>query len=98
LWVDQGQQRLVKLDAHLIADVNFGWGILGKLYKGGSILVEQADVGDQHWEATHMKLDLTGKALMLKSLSFQTTEDASDFHPVPDAGYKEAIALVESLP
>ncbi len=98
LWVDKAQERMVKLDAHLIDDVNFGWGILGKLYKGGSILVEQADVGDHHWEATHMKLDLTGKALMLKSLSFQTTEDASDFHRVPDAGYKDAIALVESLP
>lgn len=98
LWVDKGQERMVKLDAHLIADVNFGWGILGKLYKGGSILVEQADVGDHHWEATHMKLDLTGKALMLKSLSFQTTEDASDFYRVPDAGYQSAIALVESLP
>ncbi len=97
LWVDKGQERLVKLDAHLIDDVNFGWGILGKLYKGGSILVEQADVGDRHWEATHMKLNLTGKALMLKSLSFQTTEDASDFHPVPDTGYKDAIRLVETL-
>ncbi len=98
LWVDQAQERMVRLDAHLIADVNFGWGILGKLYKGGSILVEQADVGDRHWEATHMKLNLTGKALMLKSLSFQTTEDASDFHPVPNFGYKDAIALLESLP
>jgi len=98
LWVDQAQERMVRLDAHLIADVNFGWGILGKLYKGGSILVEQADVGDHHWEATHMKLNLTGKALMLKSLSFQTTEDASDFHPVPNFSYKDAIALLESLP
>ncbi|HEY0786338.1 MAG TPA: hypothetical protein VGD62_10735 [Acidobacteriaceae bacterium] len=97
LWIDKAQERMVKLDTHLIADVNFGWGILGKLYKGGSILVEQTDVGNQHWEASHMKLNLTGKALMLKPLSFQTTEDASDFHAVPDAGYKEAIALVESL-
>ena len=44
-----------------------------------------------------MKLNLTGKALMLKSLSFQTTEDASDFHPVPTGGYKEAIELLKGL-
>ena len=97
LWVDKGEERMVKLDAHLISDVNFGWGILGRLYKGGSILVEQKDVGDQHWEGIHMKLDLTGKALMLKSLSFQTVEDGSDFHAVPDAGYKAAIELVRGL-
>jgi hypothetical protein len=97
LWIDKGQERMVKLDAHLIEDVEFGWGILGRLYKGGSILVEQADVGDRHWETTHMKLNLTGKALLFKSLSFQTTEDASDFHPVPvQMSYQDAIRMLES--
>jgi hypothetical protein len=95
LWIDKNQERMVRLDAHLIDDVNFGWGILGKLYKGGSILVEQADVGDHHWETTHMKLSLTGKALLIKTLSFQTTEDASHFEPVPpEMGYQNAIKML----
>jgi hypothetical protein len=99
LWVDKAQERMVRLDAHLIADVEFGWGILGKLYKGGSILVEQADVGDHHWEATHMKLDLTGKALMFKSLTFKTVEDSSDFQPVPrEWTYKDAVHLLQTNP
>ncbi|HEX3436856.1 MAG TPA: hypothetical protein VHT24_08815 [Pseudacidobacterium sp.] len=97
LWIDKAQERMVRLDAHLIDDVNFGWGILGKLYKGGSIMVEQADVGDRHWETTHMKLSLTGKALMIKALSFQTTEDASHFEPVPpEMGYQNAIKMLLS--
>jgi hypothetical protein len=97
LWIDKAQERMVKLDAHLVDDVEFGWGILGKLYKGGSILVEQADVGDHHWETTHMKLDLTGKALFFKTLAFQTTENASDFHPVPvQMSYQDAIRMLES--
>ena len=41
LWIDQGQQRIVRFDAHLIQDVNFGWGILGRLYKGGTLTTEQ---------------------------------------------------------
>lgn len=95
LWIDKDQERMVRLDAHLIADVEFGWGILGRLYKGGSILVEQADVGDHHWETTHMKLSLTGKALLIKSISFQTTEDASHFEPVPpEMGYQNAIKML----
>jgi hypothetical protein len=95
LWIDKGQERMVKLDAHLIADVDFGWGILGRLYKGGIIVVEQADVGDHHWETTHMKLSLTGKALLIKSLNFQTTEDASHFEPVPpQMGYQNAIKML----
>jgi len=95
LWIDKGQERMVKLDAHLIADVDFGWGILGRLYKGGSILVEQADVGEHHWETTHMKLSLTGKALLIKNLNFQTTEDASHFESVPpEMGYQNAIKML----
>jgi hypothetical protein len=96
LWVDQGQLRLVKIDAHLISDVNFGWGVLGRLYKGGSILVENADVGLHHWETTHMKLKLQGKLLMMKSVDFSTTEDSSDFQVQPqELSYQEAIRLLE---
>lgn len=95
LWIDQREERMVKLQAHLIADVDFGWGILGKLYKGGSIMVEQKDVGDGHWEGTHMKLDLHGKALMIKTLTFETTEDARDFEPVrPEMSYQDAVHML----
>ena len=98
LWIDQQQERMVKLDVHLIADVNFGWGILGKLDKGGSILVEQQDVGNDHWEQYHFKLNLHGKALMLKTLTFETTEDESGFEPVPASwGYQDAVKLLLTL-
>jgi hypothetical protein len=96
LWVDQSQLRLVKIDAHLISDVNFGWGVLGRLYKGGSILVENADVGMHHWETTHMNLRLQGKVLMMKSVDFSTTEDFSDFQAqTQELSYQEAIHLLQ---
>src|SRR5271156_1375635 len=95
LWIDQREERMVKLDAHLIADVNFGWGILGKLYQGGTIVVKQKDVGEGHWETTHMRLRLQGKILMIKSLDIETTEDASDFEPVrPQMSYQDAVHLL----
>jgi hypothetical protein len=99
LWVDQAQLRLVKIDAHLISDVNFGWGVLGRLYKGGSILVENADVGLHHWETTHMKLKLQGKILMMKSVDFSTTEDFSDFQMQgQELSYQQAIRLLQQKP
>ncbi len=99
LWVDQAQLRLVKIDAHLISDVNFGWGVLGRLYKGGSILVQNSDVGLHHWETVHMKLRLQGKLLMMKSVDYSTTEDFSDFQVQPqELGYQEAIRLLQQTP
>jgi hypothetical protein len=76
--------------------VNFGWGVIGKLYKGGSILVENADVGLNHWESVLLQLKLQGKILMMKSVDFSTVERASDFSPVPpETTYQDAIRILE---
>jgi hypothetical protein len=99
LWVDQAQERLVKIDAHLISDVNFGWGVLGRLYKGGSILVQNADVGLHHWETVHKKQQFQGKLLMMKSVDYSTTEDYTDFEVQPqELSYQEAIHLLQQIP
>jgi hypothetical protein len=97
LWIDQKQERMAKLDVHLITDVNFGWGIVGKLYKEGTIVVEQKDVGDSHWEQNYLRLNLQGKILMIKALTIDTTEQESDFVPVPaDWTYQDAVRALLS--
>lgn len=97
LWIDQKRERMVKLNVHLVSDVDFGWGVLGKLYKGGTILVEQKDVGQDHWEQYKLRLNLTGKVLMLKSLVIDTKEDESNFVPVPtDWTYQDAVKALLS--
>lgn len=84
LWLNVPQQRLRKIDAHLFHDVDFGWGILGRLYKGGSFMVQQEQVDANHWDTTVMKLDLTGKALLFKSLVYKEQEYETDFRRLPD--------------
>jgi hypothetical protein len=97
VWIDQAQERLTRLDAHVIAKVDFGWGILGKLDKGGTIQLEQSDIGNHDWELTTLKLNLKGKALMFKLLNIQLTEQATHFSQVPPGGdYRRAIQLLET--
>jgi hypothetical protein len=99
LWIDVREKRMAKFDAHLISDVDFAWGFAARLDKGGTILVEQKDVGDGHWEAVNFKLNLTGKILMMKTLDMKTLEEASDFVAVPPGtGVKEAVAILKTLP
>jgi len=97
LWIDQNELRMVRLNAHLIADVEFGWGIFGRLYKGGTILVEQKDVGEDHWEQTLLRLNLRGTILIFKSLVIDTTETATNFESVPaDWTYQDAVRALLS--
>lgn len=94
LWIDKNQERMTRLDAHLITDVDFGWGIIGRLNKGGVLVLEQADIGGHRWETTYMRLSITGKALMFKALRFDLTDNMTDFQAVSAMGYREAIKIL----
>src|SRR5579872_7267772 len=79
LVIDATAHRLARIDGTLFRDVSFGWGIIGRLEKGGHFRVQQADVGDGCWEITAMSLKMTGKILMIKSITMISDETFSDF-------------------
>jgi hypothetical protein len=97
VWIEETQQRLVRLDAHLMREVTVGFGILGRLDKGGTLGLQQEFEGNaQEWQPTVLKMDLSGKALMLKTVKIRINEVASDFAPVsPELGYRDAIAMLK---
>jgi hypothetical protein len=82
LFIDKNAMRIAKIDGTLFRDVDFGWGILGRLYKGGRFIIEQRDVGGR-WETVRETLQFNGRILLLKSLTIDSTETATDFRPVP---------------
>jgi len=83
ILIDRKALRIAKIDGTLFKDVDFGWGILGRLYKGGKFYIEQRDVGGGHWETVRQTLEFNGKILMVKPLSIYSTETDTDFQPVP---------------
>jgi len=100
IWMEKSHERLYRLNAHLITDVDFGWGIVGRLNKGGTIYLEQTQLDSGEWQLTRMKLNLTGKLLMFKSITVQLNEEMGRFSPVPpNVDYREAIRMLKgSLP
>jgi len=81
--IDQTAGRIAEINGELFKDVDFGWGILGRLFKGGKFIIHQADVGQGKWEETQERLQFNGKILMVKSLTIDSNETMSDFRPVP---------------
>ena len=97
LWIDAGTHHIVHLQAELFRDVDFGWGILGRLYKGGHFDIEQSDLGGGRWETTYMNLDFTGRVLLFKSLRIRDTQTLSDVHRIADSlSLEQGIALLRS--
>ena len=95
-WIDQAQGRLTRVDARLVSNVGFGWGIFGKLDKGGTLSMEETQVGEHEWAMTWLKIEMKGRAMILKHLTFQFTEEMSQFSQVSaDLGWREAIGILE---
>jgi hypothetical protein len=89
--VDESAHRLAKIDGTLFREVNFGWGILGKLYKGGRFLIEQSEVSPNHWDTTRQMLHFEGKVLLFKTLHIDDTEISWDYKAVPPMSVEQAM-------
>jgi len=84
MTVDINQGRLAAINGHLLEDVRLGGGLLGHLDKGGKFEVRQTEVEPGHWEMTTLGVDMTGKALLFKTIGVLQTEEHGDFHRMPD--------------
>ncbi len=83
LVVDNQQQRICKIKGHLIHDVTFGGGLLGRLKERSSFALEQQQVGPSVWELTQIHVHLEGNALLFKSVSLEQDDKRSKFQGEP---------------
>ena len=94
MWINSRAMRMAKLDGTMTRDVSIGWGILGRLDKGGRFIVEQGEVAKGHWDTTKLALDFTGKALIFKSIRIKSTDTFTDFRPVPKMTVAQALEFL----
>lgn len=94
IWIDAAHERVSRLEGHLNENVDFGWGVLGELYKGGWIVIDQADVGGGQWRTVRFKMQMSGR-VFFRTRVFDTTEEETGFEPAPTGmGYVQAIQML----
>lgn len=84
MWIDPVQKHVVRIDGQLFEDVTFGWGILARLYKGGTFEVNMREVGPGHWDMTSLDVNMSGHAILFKNISVKQHQTQSEFRRVPD--------------
>ena len=85
VYINRAQNRLAGVEGTLFEDVNFGWGILGRLYKGGTFKVRMQDLGDGHWEQSSEEVNMIGRAVLFKTIARKQKEIYTDFRRMPDS-------------
>lgn len=81
--VDAEQKRLKVLDGTVIQDVEFGWGLFGKIEKGGTFRVVRSEIAPREWEITQTHVHIQGHMLFFKSISEQEDEITSRYKRTP---------------
>jgi hypothetical protein len=99
IWIDSRTHTMTRVEAHVLRPVNFGWGVVAKIYPGGSIELEQKLVDGKRWVFSQMDEDLTIRAVMLHTVTDKTRMTAWDFKLLPaPMSFQDAVRTLLATP
>ncbi|MEI9979465.1 MAG: hypothetical protein WDN23_10775 [Edaphobacter sp.] len=98
IWIDAKTRYLVRMEGTISHGVNFGWGMLAHIYPGGKLMMEQTKVGDDRWIFTNFSMQLSVRALMVKTLNIHSNVKASGFQVLEPISYQDAIRMLLATP
>ena len=98
IWIDAKTHYLVRMEGTIARGVNFGWGMLAHIYPGGKLSLDQTSVDGNRWIFTNFSMQLSVRALMVKTLSVHTNSSASGFQVIGPMSYQDAIRLMLNTP
>ena len=79
--VSHDGHRIRSLKGKLSDDVRIGFGILGKLNRGGTFDVERREITPGHWQITETHVHIGGHALLFKTIGQQEDDVKIDWKP-----------------
>lgn len=97
LLIHPGDDRLCSIDAHLDHEVDFGYGLLGKVTLGSGFSMTREQVEPGQWKTTQLHVHIDGNVLMMKTVSRQEDSEHFGFQEVPyNMSIPEAASLLRT--
>ncbi len=82
MLVNLSHKRLLEVKGSLIDRVDFGYGLLGHVEKGGTFEIHREPVSTTHWKTSLVDVHIQGKVILFKTVSKEQHEVRSGFKPV----------------
>lgn len=99
VWIDPKTRTLTRIEAHVLRPVNMGFGILAKIFPGGTMALDQEKLGDDHWVYSHLDEHLTARVLMVKNYPENNVITSWDFRPMASLpSYQDGIRMLLAMP
>ena len=95
ILIDLDEKRIASFSGTPTQQVDFGFGVVGQLRKGGTIEVNRIRLSPGIWKTNSSKIDLNGRIVLFKTISKQQDETHSEFKPVaPDTTIPRALQQI----
>lgn len=101
LWIDAHTGTMTRVQGNVLRPVNFGWGVVARIYPGGHIELEQTCVEGKRWVYSHLDEDLTVREVMLRTVTDKARMSAWNFQLLPaSTSFQQAVhtLLAEQIP
>lgn len=99
VWIDRKTKCIVRAEGRITQQVDFGWGMVARIFPGGNIEFEQANPGGDRWVYSRLRSDLTIREMLVKTVHQRVVMDATEFRLLPAAlDYQDAIHVLMDTP
>src|SRR3984885_14658802 len=99
IWIQPAKKRLVKIDAHIVNEIEFGYGLFGRIEKGGTFQIVRAQVAENRWKTTTLNVHISGRVVFFKSINRDQDVTRSAFKPMPpNTSVQDAVTLLNAPP
>jgi len=99
IWIQPQQKRLVKIDAHILNEIDFGYGLFGRIEKGGRFQIAREQVAENRWKTNMLNVHISGRVVFFKSINRDQDVKRSAFKPLPsNISVKDAVDLLKEAP
>jgi hypothetical protein len=98
VWIDARSHVMTRIEGRILHPVNFGFGILAKLYPGGTLEFEQMRVSGDRWAYRHLEEHVTVREMMVKTAVQNVQITSWDMRIMPELlDYQDAIRLLLAM-
>jgi hypothetical protein len=92
VFIDLHDKRIARLSGSLGTTVEFGYGVIGHVERGGTTEITRVHLSPGDWKTSAEKLDIDGRFVVLKTINKHQDESRTGFEPVaPDTTFAQAL-------
>jgi hypothetical protein len=77
-WIAEDDHELARLEAEIIDPISIGAGILAKVNKGSTVVLERRKINGEIWLPVKTEATLNAKVLMLKGYNLREVSEYSE--------------------